>query len=113
MRPLSALTLTVSGRRVEEEDDENDTVFCLLAAEDDEADADAEDWPESVRETGSVVMAVVGAALGVVIVIPGLARMVVEAVAAAAALRAVVALSCCCAVVSDGRVGSGGGGIVS
>ena len=55
-------------------------------------------------------MAVVGAALGVVIVIPGLVRVVVEAVAT---LRAVVNLSCCRAVVSDGRVGGGGGVIVS
>ena len=94
----------MSGRRVDE--DENDTVFCLLTALAEEDDAD--DWPESVRETGSVVMAVVGAALGVVIVIPGLlARMVVVVAVVEtlvdAALRVVVAC------VSDGRVGSGGG----
>ena len=101
----------MSGRRIdEEEEDENDTVFCLLTAlaEEDDADADVDDWPESVRETGSVVMAVVGAALGVVIVIPGLlARMVVVVAVVEtlvdAALRVVVPC------VSDGRVGSGGG----
>ena len=99
----------MSGRRIdEEEEEENDTVFCLLTALAEEDDADADDWPESVRETGSVVMAVVGAALGVVIVIPGLlARMVVVVAVVEtlvdAALRVVVPC------VSDGRVGSGGG----
>lgn len=110
-KPLSALTLTVNGRL-------NDTVFCLLdeAALDDDADADvadvADDWPESVRVTGSVVMAVVGAALGVVMFIPGLARMVVVTVETAPKVFLRVSLSvcvCCCACCSDGRVGSGGG----
>jgi len=66
--PLRAPTLTVSGR-------ENVTVFecaCRLAPAPALEDADAEDWPESVRETGNVVTAVVGTALGVVMVKPGL-----------------------------------------
>lgn len=65
--PLSAPMLTVSGR-------ENVTVFecsCRLELAP-VLDADADDWPESVRETGIVVTAVVGAALGVVMVKPGL-----------------------------------------
>lgn len=116
-RPLRALTLTVSGRL-------NVTVFdraCRLepdASALEDVDADVDDWPESVRETGNVVTAVVGAALGVVMVMPGLALVLPRAVTVGApdVFRRVndVDLSvwaCCSAAArdSDGRAGSGGG----
>jgi hypothetical protein len=96
--PLS----TVSGR-------ENVTVFTwrLALAEEEDADADDDCWLlESVRVTGIVVIAVVGTALGVVMVKPGLARMVVT-VEAVEIFRRVVDVACCCD--SEGRVGSGAG----
>lgn len=112
--PLSAPTLTVSGR-------ENVTVFecvCRLALAPALEDADADDWPESVRETGNVVTAVVGTALGVVMVKPGLAPVLPRMVTVEAAeiFRRVVDVelsvcACCSAAArgSDGRVGSGAG----
>jgi len=98
-RPLRALTLTVSGRV-------NATVFvCARRLETDapaleeDADADADDWPESVRETGNVVIAVVGAAL-VVMVMPGLApglpRVVIIAAAEIFRRADLSVCACCC-----------------
>ena len=112
--PPSAPTLTVSGR-------ENATEFecpCRLELAPALEDADADDWPESVRETGIVVTAVVGTALAVVMVKPGLALVLprVLTVEMVEILRRVVdvALSVCAcfseaARDSEGRVGSGAG----
>ena len=116
-RPLSALTLTVSGRL-------NVTEFdCACRLEPDapaleDVDADVDDWPESVRETGNVVIAVVGAALGVVMVMPGLALVLPRMVTVGApevfrrVIDADLSVCACCSAAardSDGRVGSGAG----
>ena len=115
--PFSAFTLTLSGR-------ENVIVLesrLLLALASDE-----DDLLDSVREIGSGggvgatvwwVTAVVGAALGVVMVRPGLALVLPRTVAVEAVdtFRRLAELStveeggCCSARDSDGRAGSGAG----
>ena len=93
---------TVSGR-------EKVTVFTRLALAEEDADASDDDcWPESVRETGIVIIAVVGTALGVVMVKPGLARVVVTTVETAEIFRRVVDVDLSVRD-SEGRAGSGAG----